>query len=39
MSMAPASENGPDQWLADMPWPTATSHKHERGRLIVVGGG
>lgn len=31
-------ENGPDLWLRNFPWPTATSHKHARGRLIVVSG-
>jgi hydroxyethylthiazole kinase-like uncharacterized protein yjeF len=31
-------ENGPELWLARFPWPTAASHKHERGRLIVVSG-
>ncbi|MBI1197178.1 MAG: NAD(P)H-hydrate dehydratase [Phenylobacterium sp.] len=31
-------ENGPDFWLARFPWPTAASHKHARGRLIVVSG-
>jgi hydroxyethylthiazole kinase-like uncharacterized protein yjeF len=31
-------ENGPDLWLARFPWPTAESHKHARGRLIVVSG-
>lgn len=31
-------ENGPDLWLARFPWPTATSHKHARGRLIVISG-
>ena len=31
-------ENGPDLWAAMFPWPSATSHKHERGRLIVVSG-
>jgi hydroxyethylthiazole kinase-like uncharacterized protein yjeF len=31
-------ENGPDLWLPRFPWPTATSHKHARGRLIVVSG-
>lgn len=32
------TENGPELWLARFPWPTATSHKHARGRLIVVSG-
>ena len=31
-------ENGPDLWLPHFPWPTAASHKHARGRLIVVSG-
>ncbi|WP_293395340.1 NAD(P)H-hydrate dehydratase [Phenylobacterium sp. RIFCSPHIGHO2_01_FULL_69_31] len=31
-------ENGPEFWLARFPWPTAASHKHARGRLIVVSG-
>jgi len=31
-------ENGPDLWLPRFPWPAATSHKHSRGRLIVVSG-
>jgi hydroxyethylthiazole kinase-like uncharacterized protein yjeF len=31
-------ENGPELWLARFPWPTAASHKHARGRLIVVSG-
>ena len=31
-------ENGPDLWLPRFPWPDATSHKHARGRLIVVSG-
>ena len=31
-------ENGPDLWLARFPWPTAASHKHARGRLLVVSG-
>ena len=29
-------ENGPDLWLGRFPWPGAGSHKHSRGRLIVV---
>jgi len=32
------TENGPDLWLARFPWPSASSHKHARGRLIVVSG-
>lgn len=31
-------ENGPDLWLEHFPWPGATSHKHERGRMVVVSG-
>ena len=31
-------ENGPELWLARYPWPTAATHKHARGRLIVVSG-
>lgn len=31
-------ENGPELWLERFPWPTAASHKHARGRLIVVSG-
>lgn len=31
-------ENSPDLWLGDFPWPSATSHKHARGRLVVVSG-
>jgi hydroxyethylthiazole kinase-like uncharacterized protein yjeF len=31
-------ENGPELWLARFPWPSAASHKHARGRLIVVSG-
>jgi hydroxyethylthiazole kinase-like uncharacterized protein yjeF len=31
-------ENAPELWLARFPWPTAGSHKHARGRLIVVSG-
>jgi hydroxyethylthiazole kinase-like uncharacterized protein yjeF len=31
-------ENTPDLWLPRFPWPAATTHKHERGRLIVVSG-
>lgn len=32
------AENGPDLWLGRFPWPAATSHKHARGRLMVVSG-
>ena len=31
-------ENGPELWLPRLPWPTAASHKHARGRLVVVSG-
>lgn len=31
-------ENTPDLWLGKFPWPAATSHKHARGRLVVVSG-
>lgn len=31
-------ENGPELWLPRFPWPEAASHKHARGRLIVVSG-
>jgi hydroxyethylthiazole kinase-like uncharacterized protein yjeF len=31
-------ENGPELWHPRFPWPNATSHKHARGRLIVVSG-
>jgi len=31
-------ENLPELWLPRFPWPSAASHKHERGRLVVVSG-
>jgi hydroxyethylthiazole kinase-like uncharacterized protein yjeF len=31
-------ENAPEFWLPRFPWPTAASHKHARGRLVVVSG-
>ncbi len=31
-------ENGPELWLDRFPWPRAASHKHSRGRLVVVSG-
>ena len=31
-------ENGPEMWLGRFPWPSAASHKHARGRLIVISG-
>ena len=37
-TQARSFENGPDLWLARFPWPNAASHKHARGRLIVVSG-
>ncbi|MDP1642870.1 MAG: NAD(P)H-hydrate dehydratase [Phenylobacterium sp.] len=37
-SEATLFENGPDLWAARFPWPTAASHKHARGRLVVVSG-
>lgn len=32
-------ENVPEDWQADLPWPGAATHKHARGRLVVVTGG
>jgi hydroxyethylthiazole kinase-like uncharacterized protein yjeF len=31
-------ENTPALWAAKFPWPTTSSHKHSRGRLVVVSG-
>ncbi|UTP41535.1 NAD(P)H-hydrate dehydratase [Phenylobacterium sp. LH3H17] len=31
-------ENGPELWLPVFPWPGPGSHKHARGRLVVVSG-
>lgn len=31
-------ENTPQLWLPRFPWPTSASHKHARGRMIVVSG-
>ena len=31
-------ENTPELWLAKFPWPDVRSHKHARGRMIVVSG-
>ncbi len=31
-------ENHPDQWAGRIPWPETSSHKHARGRLIVISG-
>jgi hydroxyethylthiazole kinase-like uncharacterized protein yjeF len=32
-------QNGPSLWGRRMPWPSPLSHKHARGRLVVVSGG
>lgn len=32
------TENGPDAWLAHFPWPGPATHKHARGRLVVISG-
>jgi hydroxyethylthiazole kinase-like uncharacterized protein yjeF len=32
------TENGPELWGPRIPWPTHASHKHARGRMIVVSG-
>ncbi len=37
-SISQLIENTPEAWLADFPWPTHQSHKHARGRLIVISG-
>jgi hydroxyethylthiazole kinase-like uncharacterized protein yjeF len=31
-------ENEPASWLWGFPWPDAASHKHSRGRMVVVSG-
>ena len=31
-------ENHPELWSARFPWPTIQSHKHSRGKMIVVSG-
>lgn len=31
-------ENGPELWAQRFPWPTSASHKHARGRMVVVSG-
>lgn len=31
--------NGPDVWLADLPFPDVESNKYRRGHLVVLGGG
>jgi len=40
LAQAPGAliENGPEAWLERFPWPTHASHKHARGRLVVVSG-
>ena len=40
LDQAPAAlwENEPDLWADRLPWPDAGSHKHARGRLMVVSG-
>ena len=32
-------QNGPDLWLDRWPWPDLDAHKHNRGHLVVGGGG
>ncbi|MEM9738526.1 MAG: NAD(P)H-hydrate dehydratase [Pseudomonadota bacterium] len=32
-------ENVPADWMDDLPWPVDETHKHARGRLVVVAGG
>ncbi|HWY62581.1 MAG TPA: NAD(P)H-hydrate dehydratase [Rhizomicrobium sp.] len=32
------SENGPELWGADYPWPLAEGHKYARGHCVVVSG-
>ena len=31
-------ENGPALWADDFPWPAPDTHKHRRGRMMVVSG-
>lgn len=31
-------ENGPEAWLPHFPWPAVNTHKHARGRLVVISG-
>jgi hydroxyethylthiazole kinase-like uncharacterized protein yjeF len=42
IGLGPASsklvENAPELWLSRFPWPSASSHKHARGQMIVVSG-
>jgi hydroxyethylthiazole kinase-like uncharacterized protein yjeF len=35
---AQVRENTPALWQADMPWPDPRTHKHSRGRMMVVSG-
>ncbi|MDO8899956.1 MAG: NAD(P)H-hydrate dehydratase [Phenylobacterium sp.] len=37
-SAATLFENTPELWAPRFPWPTAASHKHARGRMVVVSG-
>src|SRR6202044_3387115 len=37
-SAAGLNENGPSLWLARFPWPRSSTHKAERGRMVVVSG-
>ncbi len=39
VSQSRLHENAPALWSNQLRWPTATSHKHQRGRLAVVTGG
>jgi hydroxyethylthiazole kinase-like uncharacterized protein yjeF len=32
-------ENSPELWSSSLRWPDVTTHKHQRGRLVVVSGG
>ena len=36
--LAQVSENTPALWQAHMPWPGPLTHKHSRGRMMVVSG-
>jgi len=35
---SPLTQNGPELWAHAFPWPANSTHKHARGRLIVVSG-
>ncbi|MGC1302738.1 MAG: NAD(P)H-hydrate dehydratase, partial [Caulobacteraceae bacterium] len=37
-SAARLNENGPSLWLERFPWPRSSTHKAERGRMMVVSG-